>query len=93
MPSVKKSERIIEKITTQTKAGEMTINLNLRIVVDGGVTVDNGEIRVVSGPENVLSEKEKELIESEKIPSFEPEPDKFDMEMQTVSNFGQKIIK
>lgn len=77
MPNVTKENQtlVIEKVSTEK--GEITINLNLNIQLDGG----NIQVNASATPEEKKIEERKEFI---------PEAE-FDLEIPLVSGFGKKI--
>ena len=82
MPSVnkKKETTVIEKIKTQTSKGEVTVNLNLRVTVDGGVLI------VSEG-----AKKEKEVLENKKEDKYFVPEEEFDLEIPVISGFGKTV--
>jgi len=77
MPDIKKNTKtIIEKTQITTSKGEVTINLNLRIKVEGGaISVD---------AEAVEEEKKKKIDPILGVPE-----ETFDMEIPVLQNFGK----
>lgn len=80
MPSVKRENRtlVVEKVSTQQ--GEITVNLNLNIKIDGG------DIQIST---NSLAE-EKINKENRKNMDFVPD-EKFDFEMPILAGFGKQV--
>ena len=81
MPKVNKNkEIIIEKISTQD--GEITVNLNLSITLDGGQIQVNAQ---------ALPVEEQKKVE-EQDPEFIPD-EAFDLEIPVLTGFGHSIKK
>jgi len=81
MPHVKKDQQtlVIEKVSTTQ--GEITVNLNLNIQVEGG------NIQVSA---NSLPEEKKDILKQEAKPEFIPE-EEFDLEIPVISGFGKQV--
>lgn len=83
MPNIRKSQKIVEKITTKD-GGEITVNLNLNITIDGG------EIKI--SVDNLDKNNFNKTQSLEKEDKFEVDPDgDFDFQIPQVENFGKTI--
>ena len=81
MPSIKNTQKIIEKIKTTTEKGEITINLNLKVLIEGG------EIKITGNTESV---PEIKSIPNKKSASFIPD-EQFELEIPVIHGFGKKV--
>ncbi len=79
MPNIKnKTTTIIERTKVQTSKGEVTINLNLSIKIEGG------QISVNTSASEEVNEEKKRIDPVLGVPE-----EAFDMEIPVLANFGK----
>ena len=87
MPQVSRTRKIQEKVTTVSQDGEVTINLNLRITIDGESTL---KLDATASPQLVVQHKvNEEEEERRKAPEIVP-TELFAEGDELIENFGSK---
>ena len=84
MPQVSRTRKVRENITTIARDGEVTINLNLKITIDGESTI---KIDATASPQHIATERVIEESKMRNGPDIVP-TELFSQGDELIDNFG-----